>query len=155
MAASATLYEGLAWLLDPANPTTAVVTAGTAGSVGGGGQRLTTKTRSGGVRTYGTGRVRNIIGANTVSSYALVFMRCTVAQVAQLEAWINAGTVLLFRDTYGQRDYGTIYGLSEFAEPLTVATAARPTPTVGTFVANGPFFDVAFTFNVITVPVGT
>lgn len=156
MVASATLYEAQAWLIDPANPTTAVVVSGTAGSVGGGGQRLTTRSRNGGIRTYGNGRVRNVIGPNTVSSYDLALIRCTLAELNQCEYWVNNGVMLLFRDTYGQRDYGTVYSLSEYAEPMTVDMAPRPSnPRFGTLVPNGPFFDIGITFNVITVPVGT
>lgn len=153
MVASATLYETQAWLIDPLAPTTAVLVSGTAGSVGGGGQRLTTKTRSGGPRSYGNGRIRNVIGSNTLSSYALALMRCTVAELTQLETWLNTGTLLLFRDTYGQRDYGTIFSVSEYAEPMTVDMAARPSNAYLT--PNGPYFDIAITFNVATVQVGS
>jgi hypothetical protein len=152
MAASCTLYQPQAWICDPTVPTV-FVQSGTGGNVGGGGQRLTTKTRSGSVRTYGSGRVRNVAGANTVATYDLALIHLTQTELNQLEAWMNLGTLLLFRDTYGQRDYGTIFSVSEYAEPMTVDITAPPS---NPFLApNGPFWDCALTINAVTVPAGT
>lgn len=154
MAASATLYEQFVWVSDPLNPSVVVI-AGSGGSVGGGGQRLTNKTQDGSVRTYGTGRQRSVSGPATVSSYALALIHITVTQLAQLEAWMKAGTVLLFRDTYGQRAFGVLFGVSEYFEPLTVATSVQAAGHIGAYVANGPFVDVALTINEVTTPDGT
>lgn len=156
MAASATLYEQIVWVVDPANPVTAVVNSGSAGSQGGGGQRLTSKTQDGSIRTYGNGRVRSVSGPATVNTYTLVLIHVTVVEMIQLEAWLDAGTVLLFRDTYGQRAFGTIFNLSEYFEPMTVATsAAAAAPVFGSYSANGPFIDVALVINEVTTPAGT
>lgn len=154
MVASATLYEQLVWVVDPANPTVTIV-AGSGGSVGGGGQRLTSKTQDGSVRSYGTGRQRSVSGPASVNSYTLALIHITVAQLAQLEAWVTAGTVLLFRDTYGQRAFGTIFNVSEYFEPMTVALTALAAAQLGSYAPNGPFVDVALVINEVTMPVGS
>lgn len=151
MPASTTLYETRVWLIDPLNPTGQTVVAGSGGSVGGGGQRTTTKTRSGGIRTYGNGRVRNVAGANTQVQYTLALIHVAQADKDQLEEWMNLGTVVLLRDTYGQKDFGTIFSVSEYAEPMTVAQTAQAAASLGSYAPNGPFYDVAFTFNVVSV----
>lgn len=154
MAASTTCYEPYAWAIDPANPTAQVI-SGTAGEVGGGGQRLTSKTQDGAMRSYGTGRQRSVSGPATVNTYTLAFIRCSVAEMDQLEAWLVAGTVVLFRDTYGQRAFGTIFNVSEYFEPMTVATNAPAAAQYATYGGNGPFIDVSVVINEVTMPVGT
>jgi hypothetical protein len=154
MAASATCFEQYVWVIDPANPATTVV-GGSSGSVGGGGQRLTSKTQDGSVRSYGTGRQRSVSGPATVNTYNLALIHITVAQLLQLETWMKAGTVLLFRDTYGQRAFGTLFTLSEYFEPMTVATSAPAAAQYGSYGANGPYVDVALVVNEVTMPAGT
>lgn len=154
MAASVTCYGQYVWISDPANPTL-VVTAGSGGGVGGGGQRLTSKTQDGSVRSYGTGRQRSVSGPATVNTYTLALIHITTTQLTQLEAWLEAGTVLLFRDTYGQRAFGTLFNFSEYFEPKTVATSAPAAAQYGAFGTNGPYVDVALVVNEVTMPVGT
>lgn len=154
MSANTVLYENRAWVIDPANPSDVVV-SGTAGSVGGGGQRLTNKTRDGSVRKYGNGRVRALVGSSTVIILDLALIRLTPTDEAQLDAWRDAGTVLLFRDIYGQKAFGTILATSHYFEPNTVATNALAVAGYGTYVSNGPFIDIAISINQVTVPVGS
>lgn len=154
MAASATLYENVVWISDPDNPLI-VIQSGSGGTVGGGGQRLTAKTTDGAVRSYGNGRQRSVSGASTVASYTLALIALTQAESDQIDAWRKAGTTLLFRDTYGQRAFGTILSTSLYFRPLTVAMAAQPTGHLGTYPANGPYIDVGFVINEVTMPDGS
>lgn len=147
MAASATCTETRVWISDPSNPTITVL-AGTAGNVGGGGQRITAKTKTGEVRTYGNGRKRTVLAADTQRQFTLALIRLTGSQAAQLDTWRDAGTLLLFRDTYGQRVFGTILGTNFYYEPHS----ALGSPNSDT---NGPFVDIGITINESTTPAGT
>lgn len=149
MSASGTCFQNRVWVIDPANPSVQVI-AGTGSQVGGGGQRITTKIRSGSVRVYGTGRVRNVIGADTQIQAALALIRLTGSQAAQLDAWRDAGTVLLFRDTYGQRIFGTIFETDFYYEPHSVIASSSPASD-----SNGPFVDIAVSINQVTVLAGS
>lgn len=147
MAASCTIAATRAWINDPANPLT-VITSGTSGSNGGGGQRLTTVAVPGEVRNYGNGRIRTVIEANVNMQMTLTMRLLTPAQVQQLRAWAAAGTVLCFRDTYGQKILGTIFATQELYTPLLVVNAATP-------VTGNPFVDVALSISLVTATAGT
>lgn len=94
----------LAWLIDPADLSTAV-TVGTSGSAGSATAPIRSAAREGEVRGYAGGRYRAVLGPGTTRGIGLTLRGCTPAQVLQLEAW--RGTVLLYRDTYGVRQFGT------------------------------------------------
>lgn len=81
------------------------VDCGTAGSVGGGGQRLDAASRDGNFRSYASGRVRLILGTATTRIETIVLRALTPAQVALIQSWI--GQTVLLRDTYGRRIYGS------------------------------------------------
>lgn len=149
MAASATVYEQQAWIIDPANPTV-TVTSGTGASVGGGGQRLSSKTSVGSVRHYASGRSRTVTSASSTEQYTLALIRCVESEADQLDAWRVAGIVLLFRDTYGQRVFGSIFDCNRMYEIHSKFDNAQPNSDT-----NGPFVNVGITINAVSVPDGT
>lgn len=149
MVASATLLVNRSWVIDPANPTTQVI-AGTGGGLGGGGQRITTRTTLGDVRSYASGRRRTVTTANSQDDYAFALIHMTESQADQLDAWRVSGTVLLFRDTYGQRVFGTVFQCTRYYE---VRSKIDTTQTNSD--SNGPFVDVALDIIAVSMPIGS
>lgn len=143
VAASTIVTATRAWVCDAINPTV-VITSGTSGSIGGGGQRITSIANTGQLRNYGNGRIRQITGAVTNLQSALTLRMLTPAQITQVDAWVAAGTLLCFRDTYGQKIIGTILGYQRFYTPLLA------TPPV----TGDQFIDVALNINQVTATAG-
>jgi len=100
---TATVTLTRAWLIDPTDPTTVVVT-GSSGSTGGATAAVRTSTRDGEVRAYAAGRYRAVLGPGTTRTIGLTLRGVTPDQELQIEAW--KGTLLLYRDTYGVRQFG-------------------------------------------------
>jgi len=100
---SVTLTSG--WLLDPADPSTAIP-VGSSGSPGGASAAARAGQRAGEIREYAAGRVRAVLGPGTARGIGLTLRGCTPDQVHQIEI-VWPGTLLLYRDTYGVRQFGT------------------------------------------------
>jgi len=93
-------------LLDPSNPRTQLVT-GTGGlGQGTSAQRVHAYQQGGEVREYAAGRERMVLTQSNSRQIPLVFKACTPAQRRLLvDVW--PGRLLLFRDTYGTRVFGS------------------------------------------------
>lgn len=122
------------WLLDPAAPTVNVISAGSSGSLGGGGSRSHDGELDGEFREYASGRVRFEAGKIVRHNLTLVLRILTQAQVAQLRKW--RGKTLLVRDSYGNRMFGVFTLVQELNIPFS-------TPV---------WTDVALSFTEVTYP---
>lgn len=67
----------------------------------------TPRVNRGDQRVMANGRVRSVTGVGTLRSIELTDPLVTPANVAQLVAW--AGTLLLFRDPFGRKEWVTFY----------------------------------------------
>lgn len=87
------------------NPSSYIV-AGTAGGIGGGGQRAETYTQEGNFRQYANYNIRLIQGtARTRILTPLALRALTPQQVDLLLTFV--GKTVLFRDTYGRKMWGS------------------------------------------------
>lgn len=103
-AATVTLAKPV--LLDPVNPATQV--AAFTGGLGAGGtsQRVHGFELGGEFRGYAAGRTRLVLDQSSVRTIPLVLKALTAAQQHLVdEVW--PGRLLLFRDTYGTRVFGS------------------------------------------------
>lgn len=150
MTASGTAYANVVALSDASGAIVsdpggsalpATIIAGSAGSLGGGGQRVTSSTRNGSIRQYGSGRVRSVTGPTTVTQTTITLRRLNPADISLIGTWRDAGTLTLLRDTYGQKLYGTIFQTDVGLIPLSSDGATQ-------------YGDVSITLNVVTVPDG-
>ena len=116
MALTATLHLKRAFIAPVASPST-YVSAGTSGSIGGGGQRSEVNTREGEFRGYANGVTRLIIGSSTSREINVAFRALTPTQVALLKSMV--GKTCLFRDTYGRRMYGSFLVTTETNIPMS------------------------------------
>lgn len=93
-------------LLDPANPLTQIA-AGTGGmGPGATAQRVHAYQQGGEFREYAAGRTRLVLTQSSTRTVPLVFKSLTRVQHRLLtEVW--PGRLLLFRDTYGTRIFGS------------------------------------------------
>lgn len=80
------------------------VTAGSSGSIGGGGTRDDNRALSGAFRSYANGTTRLVVGTTTTHTEALTLRALTPPEVTAVKAM--AGKTVLFRDTYGRRFWG-------------------------------------------------
>lgn len=93
-------------LLDPTNPATQV--AAFTGGLGAGGtsQRVHSHDLGGEFREYAAGRSRLVLDRSRVRTIPLTLKALTAAQQRLVdEVW--PGRLLLFRDTYGTRVFGS------------------------------------------------
>lgn len=102
--ASVTLAQAI--LLDPVNPATQVVAFTGAMGVGSSGQRIHAHTLGGEFREYAAGRTRLVLDQTNVRQIPLVLKALTVAQLRLVDT-VWPGRLLLFRDTYGSRVFGS------------------------------------------------
>lgn len=105
------------------------VVAGSAGSVGGGGSRADTRSLNGEFRTYANGIVRLLTGTAKSHTHSLALRALNPTDLATLQSLI--GVTCLFRDTYGQRFYGSFLSTDMVTIPLSGATAAAVLTDVG------------------------
>jgi hypothetical protein len=120
------------FLSDPTNPALAVI-CGSSGSLGSLGQRTDTETLDGEFRQYAGGRIRLITGQVTNRSVAIVLRALTPQQAAQARRW--RGTLLLLRDSYGLRMFGSYLSTQRLNIPRT---------------SRGNLIDLAITFTAVT-----
>ena len=88
---------------DPATERQNVV-SGTAGGVGGGGNKVDQITQSGGFRQYGNGNIRLILGSAQGRTQTLALRALTPSQVEVVKSLV--GHTVCYRDTYGRKVYG-------------------------------------------------
>jgi hypothetical protein len=98
----ATVTLDRAWLSLAADPSVAVSFFTT----GRGDQRA----KPGEVRRYANGRLRTVTRVGSEQTLTLMARSLTPAQVDQLDSW--RGTVVLFRDAWGRKMYGTFFTLA-------------------------------------------
>lgn len=98
------------------NPANFVV-CGTAGSIGGGGQKQDVITQEGDFRNYANFVTRLILGAAKTRVFSFTLRALTPAQIALIESWV--GQTCLFRDTYGRRMFGSYIVVTETDIPLS------------------------------------
>lgn len=137
MSLTAVLLLNRAFLSLAADPTQ-FVSSGTAGSVGGGGQRTDDTVMDGAVRTYANGNTRMILGSSTTRVETLVLRALTPSQVKQVDSWI--GQTCLFRDSYGRKIWGGYLETNKTDIPLS--------GTAG--LGNTLLTDVALAFQQVT-----
>ncbi len=148
MSSSATPYANAVCLSDASSPAFLIsppggggaptsIICGTSGNAGGGGSRTTVGIRTGAIRSYGSGRIRAVAGPTTIETQTLTLRRLAPTEVAQLLAWRDASTLMLLRDTYGQRSFGVVFECDITYIPLDASLS-----------------DVAITFSSVTVPAG-
>jgi hypothetical protein len=99
--------------LDPAQ----YVTAGTSGSIGGGGQRSQVGVQEGEFRTYANNVTRLIVGAASNKQLTFTLRALTPAQLSLLKTMV--GKTCLFRDTYGRRMFGSFLVTTETDIPMS------------------------------------
>jgi hypothetical protein len=88
-------------LTQPAN----IVQGGTAGSIGGGGQRIDSTVQEGAFRQYANGNVRLILGTAKTRTNTFALRALTPSQVQTVLGL--CGLTVCFRDTYGRKVYGS------------------------------------------------
>lgn len=113
---------------------------GTSGTVGGGGARTDTTTQDGSFRNYANYNTRLILGTSRNEVLVLVLRALTPAQVALAQSFI--GQMVLFRDTYGRKLWGSYIMMANTDIPLS-GTANVDLAT-----------DVSITFQVLTFAEG-
>lgn len=99
-----------------------VIVSGSAGSVGGGGQRNHEREIEGEFRQYAQGTTRLLTGTGKTRTEQLTLRALTPTQMTNLRSM--AGQTCLFRDTYGRRFYGAFLITDETSIPLSGATSA-------------------------------
>jgi hypothetical protein len=104
------------FLSDPSNPALAVI-FGSSGSLGGLGQRTSSDDLDGEFRQYAGGRIRLVLGVTTTRSTPITLRALTPTQARQVRRW--RGALLLLRDTYGLRVYGSYLGTQQLNIPRT------------------------------------
>lgn len=104
------------------------VRAGSAGSIGGGGSRSTSRVREGEFRAYANGTVRLVTGNTTQRTHTFALRALTPTDLDTLHDL--AGKTCLFRDSYGARFYGSFLVVDEVTIPLSGTTGA-PLTDVG------------------------
>jgi hypothetical protein len=90
------------WLADANDPADSVALFTTG--------RTDMREQGGEVRTYANGRQRLVTTAGRRQTLAVTFRLVDAATLAKLDSW--AGRVLLLRDPWGRKMYGTYLGLS-------------------------------------------
>jgi hypothetical protein len=73
---------------------------------GGGDDRA----KPGEVRQYANGRLRSVSRAGSATTLGVTARNLTAGQVAQIDGW--RGAVVLFRDVWGRKLYGTYFRIS-------------------------------------------
>lgn len=116
MTLQATLQLDRAFLNLVADPSV-YVSCGTAGGLGGGGQRTDTLTVGGSFRTYANNVTRLILGKTSTRVHIFALRALTPAQLATLKSMV--GQTVLFRDTYGRREYGSFLIITSWDIPLS------------------------------------
>jgi hypothetical protein len=127
--ATATMTLSSAWLMDPLDPTNAIV-AGTTGAIGG-GARANTRTLDGEFRFY-VGRVRMVVRKTKSKQMQIALRNLTKDQADHVEE-VMTGQLLLLRDFYGRKVWGG------FLETNRVE-----------YIGGGGLCDVQFTFTEVT-----
>lgn len=113
------------------------VTAGSAGSIGGGGSRADARSINGEFRTYANGTVRLLTGNAASHTHTLALRALTPTQLTVLQSLV--GKTCLFRDSYGQRFYGAF-----------IATDMSTIPLSGSNTASTYLTDVGLTVTEVT-----
>lgn len=98
------------------------VTAGSSGSIGGGGSRADSRSVNGEFRSYANGIVRLLTGTARTHTHSLALRALTQSQVQALNGLI--GKTCLFRDSYGNRFYGSFLATDMAIIPLSGANTA-------------------------------
>lgn len=93
------------------------VVAGSAGSIGGGGSRTDSRSLNGEFRSYANGVTRLLTGNAKSHTHTLALRALPPADVATLISLI--GVTCLFRDSYGQRFYGSFLATDMVTIPLS------------------------------------
>lgn len=93
------------------------ISFGTAGSIGGGGQRSDQIQQEGSFRYYANGVTRLIRGTTQIRGASFVARALTPSDLEQLISWV--GQTVLFRDTYGRRFWGSYLVTSVTDIPLS------------------------------------
>jgi len=133
MSATATCTLVRAWLMDPTDPTHPIVAGTTGAGTGGAGglvARNNDTAKDGEFRNYAN-RVRVVTRSVTNRQYGLSLRALTLTQVKMVEGW--AGRILLFRDVYGRRRWGSFLATSRFD-----------------YVGKSGLCDISFTFTEVT-----
>jgi hypothetical protein len=116
------------------------VTAGSSGSIGGGGARTDSQTLNGEFRSYANGVTRLLTGTGKGHDHTLALRALSRADLDTLVSLI--GVTCLFRDTYGRRFYGSFLATDMVTIPLSGTTA------------NNVLTDVALTITEVTYEEG-
>jgi hypothetical protein len=98
----ATVTLDRAWLSLAADPSVALAFFTTG--------RADQRAKPGEVRRYANGRLRTVTRAGSAQTLTLTARSLTPAQLAQLDSW--RGTVVLFRDVWGRKMYGTFFAIA-------------------------------------------
>lgn len=93
------------------------VRGGSAGSIGGGGNRVESRESEGEFRQYANGTTRLVTGSGFTRSQNFALRALTKADVKTLRSM--AGKTCLFRDTYGTKFYGSFLVLDEVTIPFS------------------------------------
>lgn len=110
------------------NPADFVV-CGSAGSVGGGGQRDDNITQEGEFRNYANFVTRLVLGTAQIRTQTFALRALSPTQVRQIISWI--GKTVLFRDAYGRRIFGSYIVVDMTDIPLS----GTPNGTLQTDIA--------------------
>ena len=98
------------------------VTAGSSGSIGGGGSRQDNRSANGEFRRYANGVTRLLTGTSNSHTHSLALRALTQSQVQTLLSLI--GKTCLFRDSYGARFYGAFLAADMTTIPLSGSNTA-------------------------------
>lgn len=90
---------------------------GSAGGIGGGGQRADTLVQQGEFRSYANNNTRLILGSTSTRTLTIAFRALTPAQVTMAESFV--GKTVLIRDTYGRKMYGAYTVITQADIPLS------------------------------------